>query len=112
MAAETELDATTYIQHHLTFFAEPVNASGGFWTIHYDTVITSAILGVLVLGFLWLITRKATSGVPSKTQAFVELSIQFVNEQVRRLFHHDYKFVAPVALTVFLSVLFMNAMDF
>ncbi len=112
MAAEQQLDATTYIQHHLTFFAEPVRESGGFWTIHYDTLITSIVLGVLALGFLWLVTRKATSGVPSKTQAFVELSVQFVNEQVRSLFHHDYRFVAPVALTVFVWVLFMNAMDF
>ena len=112
MAAETELDATTYIQHHLTFFAEPVKESGGFWTVHYDTIITSAILGVLVLGFLWAITRRATSGVPSKTQAFVELSVEFVNDQVRSLFHHDYRIVAPIALTVFVWVLFMNAMDF
>jgi len=111
-AAEHQLDATTYIQHHLTFFTQPVNESGGFWAINYDTIITSAILGVVVLGFLWLVTRKATSGVPSKTQAFVELSVDFVNEQVKSLFHHDYKFVAPVALTVFVWVLFMNAMDF
>ena len=111
-AEEHQLDATTYIQHHLSFFTKPVNEAGGFWTINYDTVITSAILGVLVLGFIWLVTRKASSGVPSKTQAFVELSVNFVNEQVKSLFHHDYKFVAPVALTVFVWVLFMNAMDF
>ena len=112
MAAETELDPTSYIQHHLTFFAEPVTEKGGFWTIHYDTVITSVILGVLVLGFLWLVVRKATSGVPSKTQAFVELMVEFVNDQVKSLFHHDYKIVAPIALTVGLWVLLMNAMDF
>jgi F-type H+-transporting ATPase subunit a len=112
MAAEQQLDASTYIQHHLTFFAEPVRESGGFWTLHYDTLITSIVLGVLALGFLWLVTRKATSGVPSKTQAFVELSVQFVNDQVKSLFHEDYSFVAPVALTVFVWVLFMNAMDF
>jgi F-type H+-transporting ATPase subunit a len=111
-AEEHQLDATTYIQHHLTFFTKPVRESGGFWTINYDTIVTSVILGVLVLGFLWLVTRKATSGVPSKTQAFVELSVDFVNEQVKSLFHHDLKFVAPVALTVFVWVLFMNAMDF
>jgi len=112
MAAEKPLDASTYIQHHLSFFTKPVNETGGFWAINYDTMITSVILGILVLGFLWLVTRKATSGVPSKTQAFVELSVGFVNEQVKSLFHHDYKFVAPVALTVFVWVLFMNAMDF
>jgi F-type H+-transporting ATPase subunit a len=112
MAAENELDATSYIQHHLTFFAEPVAESGGFWTIHYDTIITSAILGVLALGLLWLVVRKATAGVPSKTQAFVELLVEFVNDQVKSLFHHDYKIVAPIALTVGLWVLLMNAMDF
>jgi len=112
MAAEKELDATSYIQHHLTFFAQPVSETGGFWTIHYDTIVTSIIVGVLVLGFIWLVTRKATSGVPSKTQAFVELTVEFVNDQVKSLFHHDYRVVAPIALTVFLWVLFMNAMDF
>src|SRR5258708_18665544 len=112
MAAEPERDATPSIQPHLTFFAEPVREKGGFWTIHFDTIVTSAILGVLVLGFLWLVVRKATSGVPSKTQAFVELAIEFVNDQVRSMFHHDYKIVAPIALTVGLWVLFMNAMDF
>lgn len=112
MAAETELDATSYIQHHLTFLARPVAEQGGFWTIHYDTIITSAVVGVLVLGFVWLVTRKATSGVPSKTQAFVELTVEFVNDQVKSLFHHDYRAVAPIALTVFLWVLFLNAMDF
>ena len=112
MAAEHELDATTYIQHHLTFLAEPVAEKGGFWTLHYDTIVTSVIIGVLVLGFMWLVTRKATSGVPSKIQAFVELTVEFVNDQVRSLFHQDYRLVAPIALTVFLWVLFMNAMDF
>jgi len=112
MAAEANLDATTYIQHHLTFFSEPVAGKGGFWTIHYDTIVTSIILGVLVLGFIWLVTRRATSGVPSKIQAFVELTVEFVNDQVKSLFHHDYRLVAPIALTVFLWVLFMNAMDF
>ena len=60
MAAETPQDASSYIQHHLTFFAEPIKEQGGFWTLHYDTIITSVILGVLVLGFLWLVIRKAT----------------------------------------------------
>jgi len=55
---------------------------------------------LVALGFLWLVTRKATPGVPSKTQAFVELMVEFVNDQVRSMFHHDYKIVAPIALTI------------
>ena len=41
MAAEHPQDATAYIQHHLTFFAEPVREGGRFWTLHYDTIVTS-----------------------------------------------------------------------
>jgi len=112
MAAEHPLDATSYIQHHLTFFSQPVSPAGGFWTINVDTIVTSLILGVLVLGLIWLVTRKATPGVPSKRQAFVELTVEFVNEQARSLFNQDLRVVAPIALTVFLWVLLMNAMDF
>src|SRR5215471_14414828 len=111
MTEEKPFDATEYIQHHLTFLAHPVKEEGGFWTLHVDTIVTSVLLGVLVLGFLWLVTRKAKSGVPSKTQAFVELTIEWVNGQVRSMFHHDYRIVAPIALTVGLWVLFMNLMD-
>ena len=61
-----------YIQHHLTFLTKPVGATGGFWSVNVDTMVTSLLLGIVGLGFIWLVTRKATSGVPSKTQAFVE----------------------------------------
>src|SRR5256886_12899714 len=95
MAEEHALDATSYIQHHLTFLAEPVRESGGFWTLHYDTIITSLILGVVVFGFLWLVTRKATAGVPSKNQAFVEWSVTFVNHHGPSPFHHHFPRVGP-----------------
>jgi F-type H+-transporting ATPase subunit a len=111
MAAATELNPTSYIQHHLTFLTKATE-TGGFWTVNVDTVVTSLILGVFAFGFLWSVTRKATSGVPSKTQAFVELAIEFVNDQVKGIFHGELKTVAPLALTVFVWVLFMNSMDF
>ena len=113
MAAGTELTPTSYIGHHLTFLAKPVGGSeGGFWVLHVDTFVTSLILGALCFGFLWLVTRKATAGVPSRTQAFVELSIDFINDQVKGIYQGPSKLVAPIALTTFVLVLFMNAMDF
>jgi F-type H+-transporting ATPase subunit a len=112
MAAETELNPTSYIKHHLTFQSTPIGEGGGFWTVHWDTLITTVIIGSLVFGFLWLVTRKATAGVPSKTQAFVELCVGFVNDQVKGIYHGESKLVAPLALTTFVLVLFLNAMDF
>ena len=110
MAGPSYESPSEYIQHHLTFMVKQVGDTS-FWSINTDTVVTSIVLGFIGLGFMWWVTRKATAGVPSKTQAFVELSIQFVNDQVRSLFHHDYRVVAPIALTVGVWVLFMNMMD-
>ncbi len=112
MAAESTLSPTSYIQHHLTFLTRPVKGDGGFWAVNVDTLVTTLILGVLCFGFMWWITRKASSGVPSKTQAFVELAIEFVDDQVRSVYQGTSRLVAPLALTTFVLVLFMNAMDF
>ena len=102
---------TEYIQHHLSFLTRPVR-TGDFWTFNLDTMLTTAAIGVLAFGFMWLVTRKATTGVPSKTQAFVELAVDFVNEQVKSIYNGTTRLVAPIALTTFVLVLFMNAMDF
>jgi F-type H+-transporting ATPase subunit a len=113
MAAGKEFNATDYIQHHLTFLTRPAG-EGGFWALNVDSLVTAALLGVLGLGVMWWIVRGATSGVPNRRQAFVELAFEFVDEQVKGIFHHGdrNRFVAPAALTVFVWVLLMNAMDF
>lgn len=111
-AGEHALTPASYIGHHLQFLQAPVAEGGGFWTLNMDTLGTSIFLGVAVLGFLAWVARGATAGVPGKRQAFVELCVEFVNEQVRGIFNKSFEFVAPLALTVFVWVLFMNAMDF
>ena len=111
MAAETDLTPTGYIQHHLTFLTKAGDA-GGFWTVNVDTVVTSIFLGIVAFGLMWVVARKVSSGVPSKTQAFVELLIDFINDQAKSIFHGELKTVAPLALTVFVWVILMNAMDF
>ncbi len=113
MAAGTELNPTSYINHHLTFFAKPVG-EGGFWTLHVDTLVMAAVVGVFGIGFLWWVVRGATSGVPNRRQAFVELAFEFIGSQAKSIFHHGdiNRFVAPTALTVFVWVMLMNALDF
>jgi len=112
MAAGKDFNATDYIQHHLTFLTKP--AGGGFWSVNVDTLLTSILVGVLALGAIWWVVRGATPGVPNKRQALVEILVEFVDDQVKGIFHHGdrNRFVAPAALTVFVWVLVMNAMDF
>jgi len=111
MAAETELTPTEYIGHHLTNRTLALG-DDPFWTLNLDTVVTALLLGIVGIGFLWWVVRGATAGVPNKRQAFVELLVDFVDEQVKGIFHGNRAFVAPLALTVFVWVLLMNAMDF
>jgi len=113
MADGKELTPTEYIGHHLTHGTVSFG-QGGFWSVNFDSVSVSILLGFVGLGFLWWVVRGATAGVPNKRQAFVELLFDFIDEQAKGIFHHGdrSKFVAPLALTVFLWVLLMNAMDF
>lgn len=113
MTAVKELTPTDYIGHHLSFFAKPVG-EGGFWTLHVDSLVMALIAGVFGIGFIWWVVQGATSGVPNKRQAFVELAFEFITNQAKSIFHHGdlNRFVAPTALTVFVWVMLMNALDF
>ena len=110
--ADSYSSPNEYIGHHLAFNELQIGDSP-FWTLNLDSVVVSIILGILTMGFIWWFARKATSDVPTKTQAFVELIFTFIDNQVKATFHGDrHSFVAPAAMTVFLWVFMMNAMDF
>ncbi|HEV7123735.1 MAG TPA: F0F1 ATP synthase subunit A [Rhodanobacter sp.] len=101
---------TEYIQHHLRHLT-PHASEGGFWAVHVDSVTVSLVLGVLFCLWFWLKARKATSGVPGRGQAFIEIILEFVDGQVKDVFHGDRRVLGPLALTVFVWVWLMNAMD-
>src|SRR5512133_514025 len=103
MAAGQELNATRYIQHHLSFKAESVG-DVSYWTRYVASLVTGLILGVVATLLMWLVTRAATPGVPTKRQAFIELLFGFVDDQVKGIFHGKRDFVAPTALTVFVWI--------
>ena len=66
----------------------------------------------MFLRFFWQVGLKATAGVPSGVQNFVETIVEFVDNNVRDVFHgRTNPWVAPIALTVFCWVLLSNLMD-
>ncbi len=107
MAGEAELTPTSYIQHHLHNLTAQVG-EGSFWTINLDTLITSLLMGFLMVFGFWLATRKATAGVPGKWQAFIEILLEFVDRQARDTYHGKSKLVTPIAITIFFWILLMN----
>lgn len=107
MAAEAELTPTSYIQHHLQNLTHSFG-EGSFWTLHVDTIVTSVLMGLLMVFMFWLATRNATAGVPGKWQAFVEICLEFVDRQARDTYHGTSKLVTPIAITLFFWILMMN----
>jgi len=99
--------ATGYIVHHLT----PLSTGEDFWALHLDTLFFSIVLGSLFLLVFKKAADQATAGVPGKMQNFIEMVIEFVDTQVKDSFHGTSNLIAPLALTIFVWVFFMNAMD-
>jgi len=116
--AEHALTPSGYIEHHLSFNAQPVAEGSGFWTLHVDTFVMSVVLGLLVMGLVWLVARKASAGVPTKGQAFVELVFGFIDDQVKNIFHGNrHSFIAPQWIGLrasfrFLAVQMLNGVPY
>jgi F-type H+-transporting ATPase subunit a len=104
--------ATEYINHHLTHLSSVKQTSIiDFSVLNYDTIIFSIAMLALALFLLYTAARKATKGVPGKWQCAVEMLVDFVGDQAKSIVHGDRTFIAPLALTVFVWVVFMNAID-
>jgi F-type H+-transporting ATPase subunit a len=114
MAAEHGPSAGEYIIHHLTHLQNhKAKNVVDFSVFNYDSLFFSILLGVVGCWLLWLGARKATSGVPGRFQAAVEILVEMVDTQAKGIVHNaqSRKFVAPLALTVFVWIFLLNAMD-
>ncbi|MFT3760323.1 F0F1 ATP synthase subunit A [Thauera sp.] len=108
--------ASEYVIHHLGHFnntGHPQENIINWGVINLDSMFFSILLGLITVFLLWLAARKATSGVPGRFQGIVELLVEMVADQAKGIVHsaESRKFVAPLALTVFVWIFLMNAMD-
>ena len=126
MASGTEnLTTGEYIGHHLQNLTFGQHADGswgiahsaaeaqamGFWAFNVDTMFWALVLGIAFYMLFRNVAKQANSGVPTRFQAFVEIIVEFVDTSVRESFHGTSKFIAPLALTLFVWIFFMNFMD-
>ncbi|MDI4634381.1 F0F1 ATP synthase subunit A [Pelomonas sp. V22] len=112
--------AGEYITHHLQHFQKNFSFENvkqvsivDFSLFNLDSVIYSVVLGILGCFILWRAARKATSGVPGRFQAAVEILSEMVENQAKGVIHNEAsrKLVSPLALTVFVWIFLMNGMD-
>ena len=128
---------TEYIQHHLTnltygylpagterydgsVLAESTwtmahssqeAAAMGFNAFHVDSLIWSFGLGLIFCLIFRSVAKSASSDVPGRFQNFIEIVVNFIDDNVKDMFHGRNAIVAPLALTIFVWVFFMNLMD-
>ena len=117
MTAEGAAHAPTageYIIHHLQHLQnQHQHGPADFSVINWDSTFFTILIGVVGCWLLWLAARKATSGVPGRFQAAVEILVEMVDSQAKGIVHNatSRKLVAPLALTVFVWIFLLNAMD-
>jgi F-type H+-transporting ATPase subunit a len=115
MSAEANApSASEYIVHHLTHWQnKPQTEIVDFTVFNIDSLFFSILTGVLGCFFLWKAARGATAGVPGRFQAAVEILMEMVDGQAKAIVHNatSRKLVAPLALTVFVWIFLLNAMD-
>ena len=119
MAAESHAatqgpTAGEYIIHHLSHLQnQKQTAIVDFSVFNLDSIFWATLLGVLTCFVLWRAAKTATAGVPGRFQAAVELLVEMVDNQAKAIVHNanSRRLIAPLALTVFLWIFMMNAMD-
>jgi F-type H+-transporting ATPase subunit a len=116
MSAETQhvLTPGEYIRHHLVHLQNTKQTSIiDFSVINIDSVVVNIILGALVCFALYSAAKKATSGVPGRFQAAVEILFEMVDNQAKSVIHNaqSRQLVGPMALVVFVWIFMMNFMD-
>jgi len=104
-----------YIQHHLGHLELNLRTftlgNGGFWTLYLDTFFLTIIFGALFFGVFRFVVTRLNSERPGKLQNAVEMVVEFVQQLVKDVFHGKSTLIAPLALTIFVWVFLLNALD-
>ena len=96
MASSGTVTSGEYIKHHLTNLTYGPKSDGswafaqsgdeaaemGFWAVNVDSLFWSFTLGALFLLFFARVAKKITTAEPGTAQGFVEMVIEFIDENV------------------------------
>ena len=110
--------AGEYINHHLTHLTNRAQTGIADFSLSapvfkLDSLFWSIVLGVIGCFVMWRVAKSVKSGVPGRLQAAVEFLVEMVDTQAKGIIHNEAsrKAVAPLALTAFVWIFLMNAMD-
>ncbi len=102
--------AVEYIQHHLKN-NDIALADGGFWVVNVDTLFYSWLTAGILMYIAWKIGSSLNMEKPGNGQNVLEAIVEFVQQQIKDIFPGSNPVIGPLALTIFMWVFLMNAMD-
>nr|VFJ67323.1 MAG: F-type H+-transporting ATPase subunit a [Candidatus Kentron sp. FW] len=107
-----------YIRHHLINLCVGCDPSThqpasliDFSVFFLDAFLISAMLAGLLMWLSWKVGKNMDVDNPDGIQNLLEAIIEFVNQQIKDVFPGYNPMVGPLALTIFVWVFLMNAMD-
>ena len=112
-AAQGPASVTEYIQHHLTNWSWQFGQNS-FWTLNLDSLFWSAMMGLLFLVAFAVALRTSKRSIntaPTGFQKYAEGVVEMVDNSVKDNMHSAGPLIAPLAITIFCLILFMNAID-
>lgn len=98
---------TEYISHHLT----NLSIGEGFWSLNIDTLFFGWLMAGLIAGVAYKVGKNLDPDQPTGLQNVIEVILEFVETQVKEMFDGYNPIIGPLALTIFVWVFLMNAMD-
>lgn len=111
-------DPVEYIQHHLTNWCigcEPGTHQPSyivdFSAFFLDTFLWGVVLAALLMWLAWRVGKRLDPERPTGVQNLLEAVVEFVNQQIKDIFPHRNPIIGPLAITIFMWVFVMNAMD-
>ncbi|OQW93205.1 MAG: F0F1 ATP synthase subunit A [Beggiatoa sp. IS2] len=108
---ESNVSATAnpveYIQHHL----HNLSIGEGFWTLNVDTLFWGIFAAGLIVWAGRKVGKQISTGAPTGLQNVIEIVLEFVDQQVKDTFAGYNPLIGPLAMTLFVWIFLMNALD-
>jgi F-type H+-transporting ATPase subunit a len=81
------------------------------FALNIDTIWTTAVAGMIVIGLGLALRRSVTKAVPNKVQVFWETIVESIETQVEEHISKPSPFVVPLAVTIFVFILVANWLE-
>lgn len=107
---KADISLSEKLHHHLSFWKYEIPGHGVLGQLHLDVLLVSAIVFFVISLVFYRVSLKLHLK-PSFAQNCCEFCVDLVRKEIQGSCPHYVHMVGPLALSLFLAVLFMNALD-